>query len=81
MAEGTATVMAKDKDNARIILDVLARNKAMPLVELMSVVDLPDPEVQSIVKVLERENLVSVSQGGTLDEIVAIREQGLRAAG
>jgi DNA-binding IclR family transcriptional regulator len=73
--------VAKVKDNAKIILDVLAQNKAMSLVDLMSVVDLPDAEVERIVESLERDNFVRVSQGGTLDEIVAIREQGLRAAG
>lgn len=81
MSEESGTAVAKVKDNAKIILDVLAQNKAMSLVDLMSVVDLPDAEVERIVESLERDNFVRVSQGGTLDEIVAIREQGLRAAG
>jgi DNA-binding IclR family transcriptional regulator len=82
VAEGTGTAVARDKqDNAKIILDLLARHKAMSLVELMSVVEMPDSEVRHIVENLESKNLVRVSQRGTLDEIVAIREQGLRAAG
>ena len=68
------------EDNVKIVLDVLARNKAMSLVELMSVVNMPDTEVQNIVKELELQNLVRVSKGGVLEEIVAIREEGLRAA-
>lgn len=75
----TGVKMARDK--AKIVLDLLAQNKAMPLVEIMSIVDIPDNEVRTIVADLERENLIKVEDQGTLDEIVAIREQGIRAAG
>jgi hypothetical protein len=86
VAEGTGTAVAKAKDavakdNAKIILDVLVQRKAMSLVELMSVVDVPDAEVQAIVESLERDNLVRVSGRGALDEIITIREHGLRSAG
>jgi hypothetical protein len=53
----------------------------MPLVEIMSVVDLPDNEVQAAVKDLEENKLVRVSPGNKLEQIVTIREEGLRAAG
>ncbi|HKV92915.1 MAG TPA: hypothetical protein VJW20_10235 [Candidatus Angelobacter sp.] len=69
------------RDNAKIVLDLLAQNKAMPLVQIMSVVDIPDNEVQTIVADLEKDNLIKVEGHGTLDEIVTIREQGIRAAG
>ncbi len=78
MAE-TGVKMVRDK--AKIVLDLLAQNKAMPLVEIMSIVDIPDNEVKTIVAELEKENLIKVEDQGTLDEIVAIREQGIRAAG
>jgi hypothetical protein len=87
VAEGTGVAVARQKDvaehkdNAKIVLGVLAHNKAMPLLELMSVVELPDDEVQKVVEGLEKEKLVSISQRGTLDEIVTISWQGLRAAG
>ncbi len=70
--------MARDKTNA--VLEALARSKAMSLVELMSVVDFPDNEIEQIVESLRADNLVRVSGSG-LDEIITIREQGLRAAG
>ena len=78
MAEGTGVAMARDKTNA--VLEALARSKAMSLVELMSVVDFPDNEIEQIVESLRADNLVRVSGSG-LDEIITIREQGLRAAG
>jgi len=62
------------------VLDKLAGSKAMSLVELTSAIDLPDSEIEEIVKSLKSENLVWVSGSG-LDEIITIREQGLRAAG
>ena len=71
--------MARDK--SQIVLDLLAQKKAMPLVEIMSIVDIPDNEVQMIVAKLEKDNLIKVEAKGTLDEIVAIRQQGIRAAG
>jgi hypothetical protein len=40
-------------DETKLILGLLAQRKAMPLVEIMSVVDLPDNEVQAAVKDLE----------------------------
>ncbi len=78
VAEGTGVAMARDKTNA--VLEALARSKAMSLVELMSVVDFPDNEIEQIVESLRADNLVRVSGSG-LDEIITIREQGLRAAG
>jgi predicted transcriptional regulator len=75
----TGVKMARDK--SQIVLDLLAQKKAMPLVEIMSIVDIPDNEVQMIVAKLEKDNLIKVEAKGTLDEIVAIRQQGIRAAG
>jgi len=77
VAYGIGTAMAYDK--RKLILDLLAQRKAMPLVEIMSVVDIPDNEVQAAVQDLEKNNFVWVSQGKTLDQIVTIREEGLRA--
>ncbi len=68
-------------DKTKLILGLLAQRKAMPLVEIMSVVDLPDNEVQAAVKDLEENKLVRVSPGNKLEQIVTIREEGLRAAG
>jgi hypothetical protein len=68
-------------DKAKLILDLLAQRQAMSLVEIMSVVDIPDNEIQAVVGELEKNNLVKVSQGDTLDRIVTIRDEGLRAAG
>ncbi len=68
-------------DKTKLILGLLAQRKAMPLVEIMSVVDLPDNEVQAAVKDLEENKLVRVSPGNKLEKIVTIREEGLRAAG
>ena len=68
-------------DETKLILGLLAQRKAMPLVEIMSVVDLPDNEVQAAVKDLEENKLVRVSPGNKLEQIVTIREEGLRAAG
>ena len=77
--ENEAGAMARGK--TKLILDVLAQRKAMPLVELMTVVDIPDNEVQAVIGDLEKNNLVRVSQGDMNDQIITIREEGLRAAG
>jgi hypothetical protein len=79
LAEGT--VVGVTREQARnIVLDKLAVSKAMSLLELTSAVDLPDSEIEEVVKSLKSENLVWVSGSG-LDEIITIREQGIRAAG
>ncbi len=73
------------ENNRDKVLKTLARKGAMSLLELMSVVDVPDSEIESIVKELQKDNLVKLSKNGTdedaMDEIVTIREQGLRAVG
>jgi len=61
-------------------LQTLAHSKALSMVELMSLVDVPDGDVENIVKELEQQKLVSVS-GDQLDRIVTIRSEGLKAAG
>ncbi len=68
-------------ENYSKVLKTLAQNKAMSLVEPMSVLEAPDSEIEAIVNDLKQRNLVKISEEGTLDEIVTIREQGLRAAG
>lgn len=78
MAEGTGVEMAGDK--AKMILGYLAQRKAVPLLELVSTVDIPEDQVQTIINNLEKENYIKVSDKGTLDEIVTIRDQGIRAA-
>ena len=62
------------------VLQTLAHSKALSMVELMSLVDVPDGDVENIVKELEQQKLVSVS-GDQLDRIVTIRSEGLKAAG
>lgn len=78
LPEGTGAAVARDK--VSIVLDTLARNKAVSLLELMSMLDLPDTEIEQIVNSLQSRNLVKVSGSGA-DKIITIREQGLRVAG
>jgi DNA-binding IclR family transcriptional regulator len=80
MARITEPTVAQANSSHKVILGILAQKKALSLVELMSFVDIPDGEVSAVVHDLEHQNLVKVTGAGTLDEIIAIREQGLRAA-
>ena len=66
---------------SKLVLDTLARNKAMSLVELMSELDLPDNEIEKIVKNLEENNFVRITEREKMDEIITIRQEGLRIAG
>jgi DNA-binding IclR family transcriptional regulator len=68
------------RDDAQTILNTVAKNRAVALVELTTLVDLPDAEIEGIVKTLAEADLVKVSGSG-LDRVVRIQEQGLRAAG
>ena len=69
------------RTEAKVVLDYLAQRKAVPFFELLSLVPISENQMHVIVDGLEKENYVRVSDKGTLDEIVAIREQGIRAAG
>ena len=70
--------MATDSEN--LVLQQLAKSKAASLIELMSLVDVPDDEIENVVTTLEQKNLVSISgSSDRLNRIVAIRNQGLRA--
>jgi len=80
MADGTGVAMGRAHDKAKIILDYVAQRKAVPLLELVSSVDIPEDQVEAIINNLEKENYIKVSDKGTLDEIVTIRDQGIRAA-
>ena len=80
MPEGTGAVMAVDPAKAKRVLSALAQNKAMPLLALTTLADVPESELRRIVDNLESNNLVKIEQKGTVDEIVIIREQGIRAA-
>lgn len=79
MANQTGAVMAPNK--TKIVLDYLAQRKAVPFLELVSTVDIPEDQIHGILEGLEKENYIKLSDKGTLDEIVTIREQGIRAAG
>lgn len=79
MADQTGVMMARTE--AKVVLDYLAQRKAVPFFELLSLVPISENQMHVIVDGLEKENYVRVSDKGTLDEIVAIREQGIRAAG
>ena len=71
--------MASPYEN--IVLQQLAKSKAASLIELMSLVDVPDDEIEDVVTTLERQNLVSISSSSDrLNRIVTIRNQGLKAA-
>ncbi len=71
--------MATNSEN--LVLQQLAKSKAASLIELMSLVDVPDDEIEGVVTNLENQNLVSISgSGDRLNRIVTIRNQGLRAA-
>lgn len=63
-----------------LVLQQLAKSKAASLIELMSLVDLPDDEIEGVVTTLEQKNLVSISgSSDRLNRIVTIRNQGLKA--
>ena len=63
-----------------LVLQQLAKSKAASLIELMSLVDVPDDEIENVVTALEQKNLVSISgSSDRLNRIVTIRNQGLRA--
>ena len=70
--------MATDSEN--LVLQQLAKSKAASLIELMSLVDVPDDEIEDVVTTLEQKNFVSISgSSDRLNRIVTIRNQGLRA--
>lgn len=70
--------MATDSEN--LVLQQLAKSKAASLIELMSLVDVPDDEIEGVVTTLEQKNLVSISgSSDRLNRIVTIRNQGLKA--
>lgn len=78
-ASAGAKIMATNSEN--LVLQQLAKSKAASLIELMSLVDVPDDEIEGVVTNLENQNLVSISgSGDRLNRIVTIRNQGLRAA-
>ena len=77
-----ATVMAPDKsaDYAKAIFDVLVQRRALSLPELLLYVDAPKAEVNRIIQDLENQKLIKIWHRGTPDEIIMIREKGLRAS-
>jgi hypothetical protein len=69
-----APTLSKDD---RHVLDVLVKFKSMPFLELTSVCDMEEKELQRIVDLLEQQDLVKViDRGNVVDEIVIVREKG-----
>lgn len=76
--EGLGVVMAPDK--VRTVLNAVAKNRTISLIELTTLINLPDSEIEGIVEELAADGLVKVTGSGW-DKIITIKEQGLRAAG
>lgn len=64
------------------VLRVLVQHKAMPFLELTSMLDIDDERLKEIIKQLETEQLVKVSnRGNILEEIVTARGRAFEVAG
>lgn len=64
------------------VLRVLVQHKAMPFLELTSMLDIDDERLKEIIKQLETEQLVKVSnRGNILKEIVTARGRAFEVAG
>ena len=64
------------------VLRVLVQHKAMPFLELTSMLDIDDERLNEIIKQLETEQLVKVSnRGNILEEIVTARGRAFEVAG
>ena len=64
------------------VLDILARYRSMPLLELTAKVRLDDEQVERIINSLEKNKMVRImNRGDILEEVVFVEKKGLAAAG
>jgi len=68
-------------DRYKTVLRTLAEYKSMPFLELTAVCDIDDETLQKIVKDLESEDIVKVSNPeNVFEEIVTLKDKGFAIA-
>ena len=66
---------------AKKVLDILLKRKSMPFLELTSLLDVMDQELQKIVKDLEQKDLVKISNPDNIyEQIVTVRDKAFMLA-